>query len=116
MHRAPTLDSRFLCTQGNAELQGNVSLMDCTITKEDFSFSVRAPHMKVYSFLVQTKQDVEQWVAALVAAIKQARELEETAATKPNNVDIVNSVRHPRHTYTHTRYRESCAICSTPHV
>ena len=79
--------------QGNAQLQGNVSLMDCTITKEDFSFSVRAPHMKVYSFLVQTKQDVEQWAAALVAAIKQARELEETAASKPNNVDIVNSVR-----------------------
>ena len=49
--------------------------------------------MKVYSFLVQTKQDVEQWAAALVAAIKQARELEETAASKPNNVDIVNSVR-----------------------
>ena len=89
--------------QGNAELQGNVSLMDCTITKEDFSFSVRAPHMKVYNFLVQTKQDGEQWVAALVAAIKQARELEETAATKPNNVDIVNRVRTHKHTTTHAR-------------
>lgn len=82
--------TRSRTPQGKSQLQGNVSLLDCTITKEDFSFSVRAPHSKVYSFLVQTQQDVDSWAASAVAAIKQARE---ESTSKPNNVDIVNSVR-----------------------
>lgn len=41
-------------TRHSGEMQGNVSLIDCMVMKEDFSFSIRLGNGKAYSFLLPT--------------------------------------------------------------